>query len=139
MWTRSYSIVTKEVTKEQMWKLFADVNNWHSWDKGIEYAKMEGDFKTGNSITLKPQGGPEIKVEILDVIENKRFLDVSIFPWTRLYDDHLFEETEDGLKITITIRLEGSLWFVWRKLVAQNIVDNLPREMLEQIKFASKL
>lgn len=41
MWTQTYSIVTKEVTKEQMWKLFSDVNNWHTWDQSIEFAKLE--------------------------------------------------------------------------------------------------
>jgi hypothetical protein len=31
MWIRTHSTVSKEVTKEQMWKLFSDVNNWHKW------------------------------------------------------------------------------------------------------------
>jgi hypothetical protein len=39
MWTKSHSIVTKEVTKEQMWRLFADVNNWHTWDEGINFGR----------------------------------------------------------------------------------------------------
>ena len=59
MWTKSYSIVTKEATKEQMWKLFADVNNWHTWDNGIEFAKMEGKFEKGNHCILKPKEGPD--------------------------------------------------------------------------------
>ncbi len=41
MWQKSHSITTKKATKEQMWKLFADVNNWHTWDDGIEFARME--------------------------------------------------------------------------------------------------
>ena len=52
MWTKSHSVVTKEVTKEQMWKLFSDVNNWHTWDKGCEFAKMAGKFEKGNHFTL---------------------------------------------------------------------------------------
>ena len=139
MWSKSHSIVTNEVTKEQIWKLFADVNNWHTWDKGIEYAKMEGQFIKGNSIILKPKGGPKVNIELLETIENKRFLDVSTFPLGKLYDDHVFEETPDGLKITITITVKGILWFVWKKLVAQDLVDNLPKDMLEQIKVASTL
>ena len=103
MWTKSYSIVTKEVTKEQMWKLFADVNNWHTWDKGIEFAKLEGKFEKGNYFTLRPLGGPSVKVELLEANENNSFLDVTKFPLAKMYDDHLFEETKDGLKITNTI------------------------------------
>ena len=139
MWTKSHSIVTKEVTKEQMWKLFADVNNWHTWDEGIEFAKMEGKFEKGNFFTLRPKGGPNVKVELLETVENKSFLDVTKFPLAKMFDNHTFEETPQGLKITNTISVTGVLGFLWRKIVAQKIVDSLPNDMQTQIKSASKL
>ena len=139
MWTKSHSIVTKEVTKEQMWKLFADVNNWHTWDEGIEFAKMEGEFEKGNFFTLRPKGGPNVKVELLETVENKSFLDVTKFPLAKMFDNHTFEETPQGLKITNTISVTGVLGFLWRKIVAQKIVDSLPNDMQTQIKSASKL
>lgn len=139
MWTKSHSIVTKDVTKEQVWKLFADVNNWHTWDNGIEYAKIDGSFEKGNSFKLKPKGGPEVKVTLLETEKNKRFLDVTHFPLAKMYDNHTFEETLDGLKITNTISVKGLLGFLWVKIVAQKIANALPSDMQEQIKAASKL
>lgn len=139
MWTKSHSIVTKEVTKEQMWKLFIDVNNWHTWDEGIEFAKMEGKFEKGNFFTLRPKDGPNVKVELLETVENKSFLDVTKFPLAKMFDNHTFEETPQGLKITNTISVTGILGFLWRKIVAQKIVDTLPHDMHMQIKAASKL
>lgn len=139
MWSKSHSIITKEVTKEQMWNLFADVNNWHTWDTGIEYAKLEGNFEKGNHFLLRPKGGPNVKVELLEVVENKKFLDVTNFPLAKMYDEHLFEETPDGLKITNIITVKGLLSFLWVKLVAKNIVDALPVDVQEQIKAASRL
>jgi hypothetical protein len=139
MWTKSYSIVTKEVTKEQMWKLFADVNNWHTWDKGIEFAKIEGKFEKGNHFMLRPKGGPNVKVELLETIVNKNFLDVTKFPFAKMYDNHTFEETKDGLNITNTISVKGLLGFLWVKIVAKKIADALPTDMQEQIKAATKL
>lgn len=139
MWTKSHSIVTKEVTKEQMWKLFADVNNWHTWDEGIEFAKLEGKFEKGNFFILRPKGGPNVKVELLETIEHKMFLDVTKFPLAKMYDEHTFEETSNGLKITNTITVKGILGFLWRKIVAQKIVDNLPTDMQQQIKTAKQL
>lgn len=138
MWTRSYSVVTKDVTKEQMWKLFADVNNWHTWDEGIEFAQLAGQFEKGNYFTLKPKGGPKLKVELLETHVNKSFLDVTRFPLAKMYDNHTFEETPDGLKITNTITVKGLLSFVWVKLVAQNIVNALPVDVKKQIAAASK-
>ena len=56
MWTKSHSIVTKEVIKEQMWKLFADVDKWPTWDKGVEFSKLEGKFEKGNHFMFQPKG-----------------------------------------------------------------------------------
>ncbi len=139
MWTKSHSIVTNEVTKEQMWKLFADVNNWHNWDEGIEFAKLEGKFVKGNHFMLRPKGGPNVKVELLETMENKMFLDVTKFPFAKMYDEHLFEETTKGLKITNTITVKGILGFFWIKIVAQKIADALPADMQQQIKAAKNL
>ena len=139
MWKRSHSVVTKAVTKEQLWKLFADVNKWHTWDEGIEYARLNGMFEKGNHFILRPKGGPDVKVELLETTPNRHFLDVTKFPLAKMYDDHLWEETPEGLKITNTITVTGVLGFFWRKVVAQKIVDNLPNDMLAQVNAAAKL
>ena len=139
MWIKSHSVVTKEATKEQLWKLFADVNHWHTWDDGIEYAKMEGEFEKGNHFLLKPKGGPKVKIELVETVKNKKFVDLTRFPLAKMYGEHTFEETPYGLKITTTMKVEGPLGFLWRKIVAQGIVDGLPTEMVNQVKTASKL
>ncbi|MBL7838654.1 MAG: SRPBCC family protein [Cyclobacteriaceae bacterium] len=139
MWSKSYSVVTKDVTGQQMWKLFADVNHWHTWDTGIEFARMEGRFEKGNFFTLRPKGGPNVKIELLETIENEMFLDVTRFPLAKMYDLHTFEHTPDGLRITNTITVTGPLGFFWRKIVAQKIVDNLPADVQQQIRAAKAL
>jgi hypothetical protein len=139
MWTKSYSIVTKDVTKEQMWKLISDVNNWHTWDKGIDFAKMEGNFEKGNKILLKPMGGPKVSIEILETVKNERFYDVSKMPLAKIFDDHIYEETKDGLKISGIITVKGILGFLWVKIIAQKLADSLPDDIQEQIKVAAKL
>jgi len=139
MWTRTHSIVTKKVTAAQMWKLFADVNNWHKWDTGIGCAAMEGAFRQGNHFTLKPKGGPKVKMALVEIIPNKRFMDLTQFPSAKMYGQHLLEETPDGLKITTTMKVGGLLGFLWIKLVAQDIVDSQPGEMAAQVAFAEGL
>lgn len=139
MWTKTYSFVTKEATPEQMWKLFSNVNNWHTWDTGIEYAKMEGKFEQGNHFILRPKGGPNVKIVLTEVVENRKYVDVTSFPLAKMYDEHLFEATPEGLKITNTIWVKGLLSFLWIKLVAQKIVDSTPSDVQNQIKAASKL
>jgi hypothetical protein len=139
MWTKSHSLVTTEVTKEQMWKLFANVNNWHTWDTGIEYARIEGKFEKGNHFFLKPKKGPKVKIQLVETQENRKFVDLTNFPLAKMYGEHTFEETPGGLKITTTMKVEGFMGFLWRKLVAQEIADALPTEMEHQVQVARKL
>jgi hypothetical protein len=139
MWTKSHSVVTKEVTKEQMWKLFADVNNWHTWDTSIEHAKLEGNFEKGNHFILRPNGGPNVKIQLLETIENNKFVDLTKFPLAKMYGSHTFEQTNDGLKITSSLTVQGILGFLWIKIVAQKIADAMPTDMQAQITAASKL
>ena len=139
MWQKSYSIVTNEVTKEQMWKLHADVNNWSSWDESVEFAKLEGKFEKGNHFLFQPKGGPKLKIGIVEATENRSFTDCTKFPLATMYGEHTFEETANGLKITTTMKVEGILGFLWKKIVAQKIVDDLPKDMQQQIITAKKL
>ena len=139
MWSRSHSIVTHEVTKEQMWKLFADVNHWHTWDAGVEYAQLEGKFEQGNHFMFQPKGGPKLKIGIVEATENKSFTDYTKFPLAKMYGEHTFEETPNGLKLTTTMTVKGILSFLWVKIVAQKIVDTLQEDMLQQIKTAKNL
>lgn len=139
MWTKSYSVVTKEATKEQIWKLFTDVNIWHIHDQGIEYAKLEGKFEKGNYFIFKPKGGPKLKIELLEVVENKKYTDLTKFPLAKMVDEHILEDTPDGLKFTNIISVKGILGFLWIKLVVKKIVSNMPHDMEQIIKRASTL
>jgi hypothetical protein len=139
MWTRSHSVITKAVTKEQLWKLFSNVNQWHTWDTGIEFARMEGEFREGNHFLLRPKGGPNVKIQLVKTVQNKQFTDLTRFPLAKMYGDHRFEETQDGLRITTTMTVTGLLKPLWVKLVAKKITDALPVEMEQQIKAASML
>jgi hypothetical protein len=139
MWTKSYSVTTKDVTKEQMWNLFADVNKWPLWDEGVEFTELKGNFEKGNSFILKPKGGPKTKVTLLETVINKSYIDVTAFPLAKMYGSHVFEETPDGLKTTITMSVKGILAFLWVKIVAEDIVKGLPEDVKKQIETAGKL
>lgn len=137
MWLKSYSKIFPGLKKEAVWQIWADVNNWPTWDKELEYCDMRGDFKVGNQFVLKPLGGPPVKIILSDVIDNERFTDYCKFPGAKMYDTHILEETQEGLRITNTIKVTGILSFIWVKLVAKNIAEGIPRQMEALVKLAS--
>lgn len=139
MWERSYTTTTNRVSASQMWRLLADVNNWHQWDESIEYAQLVGTFNPGSHFFMKIKKGPKVKIELIETQNERLFTDLTRFPLARMTGEHRFEETKDGLKITTTMRVTGILGFLWSKIVAQGIVDSLPNDTARQIEFASKL
>ena len=139
MWQKSYSVVTREVTREQLWKLTTDINRWKQWDDTVEDSRLLGEFRAGDYFMLKPAGGPRVKIQLLEIVPFRKFVDLTRFPLARMYGEHVYEETAQGLKITVTMTVKGLLGPVWVRLVAGGIVANLEKDVANQIQNARKL
>ena len=86
MWIKSYSKTVEGLSANQVWKVWADVNQWHTWQNDIEYAKLDGEFRKGNIFRFKQKGGPNMKIELTEVKLNSVFVDLTRFPLARMYD-----------------------------------------------------
>ncbi|AIL12390.1 hypothetical protein IM40_00820 [Candidatus Paracaedimonas acanthamoebae] len=126
MWIKTYSKTFKDLQKERVWALWADVNNRHKWDLDSEYCKLEGPFKVGAKFILKPIGAPVVQIEIIEVRKNHKFTDRTRFFGAIMDGIHEMEATKDGLRLTTTMQISGPLSFIWRKLVVEGIVKTLP-------------
>lgn len=138
MWKKTNSFITKEIDKKQIWNLFKDVNNWPSWDTELEFTNLKGEFKAGNYFILKPKGGPKLKIDLIEVTPYTYFKDRTNLFLAKMYDEHFFEDTKDGLKITNTITVEGILGFLWVKIIAKNLADSMIEHIKIQIEVAKK-
>jgi uncharacterized protein YndB with AHSA1/START domain len=128
MWSRSYSKTVSGLDVERVWKVWTDINQWHTWQADIEYAKLDGDFKVGNAFLLKPKGAPKVNIELIKVEPNKVFTDLTKFPLARMYGSHEFIMHGDELEIRTTMSIEGGLSFLWRKLVAEGVANGMPEQ-----------
>ena len=128
MWTKSYSKTVENLNGSRVWRIWTDVNQWHTWQDDIEYAKLDGEFKTGNVIRFKPKGGPALKIELTEVKPGSVFVDLTRFPMARMYDSHELIDHGGKLELKSTIRIQGPLSFLWRKLVAENVANGLKEQ-----------
>jgi len=126
MWSRSYTKKIKGVSAERIWKIWSDVDRWHTWQKDTKYARIEGPFRPGTKFVLKPKGGPRVRIEIVEARKNECFVDLTRFPLAKMYGSHLFVERDGELELTTTMTIQGPFSFLWRKLVAEGIVRGLP-------------
>ncbi len=136
MWSRTHSKIYKGVRKEEIWRLWADINNYTKWHNDLDYCRLNGDYIVGNYFMLKPKGAPAVKVEITELIENIKFTDCTKFWGARMYDIHELEETKDGLRITNTLQVTGWLSYLWVQLVAKDVANSVPNEMEALVNLA---
>jgi hypothetical protein len=128
MWSRTHSTTVRGLGAAQLWRVWTDVNQWHTWQPDIEYARLDGAFAAGRTFVLKPKGGPKVKIEIVAAEPGSRFTDLTRFPGARMYGNHEFVVRDDGLEIRTTIRVEGPLGFGWRKIVAEGIASGMAEQ-----------
>jgi hypothetical protein len=119
-----------------VWQVWSAVEQWHTWQDDIEYARLDGEFRAGESIAFRPRGGPNVKLELVAVVPNASFVDVTRFPLARMYDSHELVQRGDELEIRTSIRVEGPLSFLWRKLVAERVANGMPEQTSRLIERA---
>lgn len=139
MWNKTYSKKVRGLKAEQVWKVWTDLNQWHTWQSDIEYAKLEGEFKVGNTFLLKPKGGPKVNIEIIKVEPNRQFTDLTRFPGAKMYGSHEFVIHGDELEIKTTMSIEGPLSFVWRKIVAEGVANGMMEQTENLIEKAKSV
>ncbi len=139
MWTRTYSKTFQGLKREDIWRIWTDINNWPTWHGDLDYCKLEGDFKVGNHFFLKPKGVQPVKIVLTEINEGYSFTDCTSFFGAKMYDTHAMEETVDGLKLTNKLVVTGPLKWLWIKLVAQNVADTIAEETENLVKLARSL
>ena len=136
MWTRAYSKTFQDIKREDIWRIWTDVNNWPTWHGDLDYCKLDGDFAVGNYFILKPKSINPVKIMLTEIVDDHHFTDCTSFFGAKMYDTHAMEDTADGLKLTNKLVVTGPLKWLWIKLVAQNVADTVPEEMESLVKLA---
>jgi len=131
VWTRALP--------EAVWQIWADVENWNSWDHGIEYSTLEGPFAVGTKGRLKPQGGPPVHTELTAVEFPRSFVDESQLPLTRIIVSHQMEREGSMTKVTHRVEMKGFLSPLFAILIGRKMKRNMLQEMEAMVRKAERL
>lgn len=135
MW-KTEVIKSSVASKEQIWAVWTDVENWSVWDSGVESSSIFGAFKAGTLGELKAKNGPKSKFKIIECTENKSFTNRSKLPLCTL--DFIHEITEDANSIIISHRIEikGLLSPLFSLVIGKQQAKDLPYAVESLIKLA---
>ncbi|MEO8155260.1 MAG: SRPBCC family protein [Rhizobacter sp.] len=107
MWTHEASIETT-AQPERVWRLFANVQGWKQWNSGIERIELLGPFAAGTEFLMQPPGSEPFTSTLVEVTENKVFIDETIIDGTRVLVTHrLVPLPSGGTRIVYGTEITG--------------------------------
>ena len=123
----------------KLYRAITAISRWSEWDPEIAATSHDGALEPGARFTLKPKGGPVVKLAIVEAKEPSRFVDVAFLPLARMRTSHAFTPTSEGTRIAITIEIAGVLGFLWDRIVARGQAAGAEEQTRRLIAFAQAL
>ncbi|MEU3829081.1 SRPBCC family protein [Streptomyces sp. NPDC029080] len=104
MWTYEHSIET-DAAPEAIWGLWADVENWGTWNADIASVEIDGPFEAGAAIVMTPAGDDPVHLLVAETTPGELFVDEARFDGLLLRTFHRLGRG-DGLRTRVTYRME---------------------------------
>ncbi len=140
MYKKEKIITIKGATIEELWDTHADIKNWAKWQQDISWTKVESDIvKKGTKFSLKPKNGLKVNLEIITFNKPKQFTDVSYLPLAKMYTSTFMENTKDGVAIKLVIEMKGFLTFLWKNVIAKDIISGHLQQNKNMVDYINSL
>lgn len=104
----AYTATTDAALANDIWSIWADVNNWKKWDNGIEHSEILENFKSGNKFTLTPHGAEPIEITLKTVTQGEEFSDEAELPFGVIRNAHSMRKEGTKLQLTHEVYAEIS-------------------------------
>lgn len=98
--------VTVDAFAHDVWAVWVDVNGWPAWDEGTEKTQLHGNFRAGNTFTLKPQGADPVEATLVSVTQGEEFTDEVAAPFGTIRTQHRMSALGEQVVITHEVTAE---------------------------------
>jgi len=106
-WNKSYKLYVHS-SAEDIWQAFIDTSSWKHWNCGVKSISLEGPFLTGTWFSMELPEGAIIRSQLIDVSEQKHFIDETRISETLVRVEHRIEALgKDYCQLTYAISVQG--------------------------------
>jgi hypothetical protein len=114
---RAEEVLVMDCTKEKMWSIWADVENWNQWVGVLDSSKLNGPLENGTKGVMKTISGRKSSFTIDECAENEKLVFRSKILFCTMYGGHEMKEEDDKLSVKLYIDIRGLLSFVFKKAI----------------------
>lgn len=95
MWAHVHTGETT-ASRDAVWQVLRAIDDWAAWDTSMEWVRLDGPFRVGSTVTMKPKGQDPITSVIVEAAENQVYADETQFGDVTLRFSHTLETLDNG-------------------------------------------
>lgn len=111
---------------EVIFRIYEDVQNWHTWDPDTKQAFLEGPFRAGSRGRITPPKGMTVPMLLTQVEPGKCFTVESKIPLFRMLFEHELVSQEGATEVIHKVTFSGLLSFVLGPMLSRQLNSGLP-------------
>ena len=111
---------------EIIFRIYEDVQHWHTWDPDTKQAYFEGPFRVGSRGRITPPKGMAVPMLLTQVEPGKCFTVESKIPMFRMLFEHELVPVNDATEVIHRVSFSGFLSFVLGPLLCKQLNSGLP-------------
>ncbi len=115
---------------QAIFRIYADVSNWHTWDPDTKQATLEGPFEVGSRGRLTPTKGNTVPMVLTKVEPAKCFTVESKIPLFRMVFEHELLPLPGVTKVVHRVTFSGLLSLIIGPLLSKRLNAGLPVTLL---------
>lgn len=111
---------------EAIFRIYEDVQNWHTWDPDTRQAFIEGPFRAGSVGRITPPKGMTVPMLLTQVEPGKCFTVESKIPLFRMLFEHELVPVEGATEVIHRVTFSGFLSLVLGPVLCKQLNAGLP-------------
>ncbi|MDI2129304.1 SRPBCC family protein [Yinghuangia seranimata] len=107
MWEYQHAVETT-ASASAIWKLWADVDGWSTWNADVEKIDLRGPFAEGSEFTMYMPGQDPVTLTLGSCVENEHFVDRAEIEGLVLTTTHRIAQGGDGkVQVVYHMTIDG--------------------------------
>jgi hypothetical protein len=138
MWEAEHSIETS-ATRQEIWRLWADVAGWPAWNADIEQTELSGRFAAGSTIRMTPIGQEPIELRIAEALEPELFVDEADLGEIVVRTIHRVERLDDErARVIYRMEISGPASDTLGPQIGPEISGDIPQTLTALVERAER-
>ena len=109
-----------------IFRIYENVQHWHTWDPDTKLATLEGPFAVGSRGRLTPTTGNSVPMVITHLVLDSCFTVESKIPLFRMVFEHELVPAQGLTEVVHRVTFSGLLTFLLGNMLAKQVNSGLP-------------